>query len=78
MHNDPHDYFQKGKAYVQAGAGIVWDSVPEKEYEETVNKAKALLKAIRTAEAMFPVKAADPKLSLANADYFVTPTSATN
>ncbi|WP_144406961.1 anthranilate synthase component I [Paenibacillus sp. IHBB 10380] len=46
--------FRKGKAYVQAGAGIVWDSVPEKEYEETVNKAKALLKAIRTAEAMFP------------------------
>ncbi len=70
--------FKKGKAYVQAGAGIVWDSVPEKEYEETVNKAKALLKAIRTAEAMFPVKAADRKLSLANADYFVTPTSATN
>ncbi|MNS71882.1 Anthranilate synthase component 1 [compost metagenome] len=47
--------FKKGKAYVQAGAGIVWDSVPEKEYEETVNKAKALLKAIRTAEQMFPV-----------------------
>lgn len=70
--------FKKGKAYVQAGAGIVWDSVPEKEYEETVNKAKALLKAIRTAEAMFPVKVADPKLRLANADYFVTPTSATN
>jgi anthranilate synthase component 1 len=31
------------KAYVQAGAGIVYDSVPEKEYEETLNKAKALL-----------------------------------
>lgn len=47
--------FKQGKAYVQAGAGIVWDSVPEKEYEETQNKAKALLMAIRTAEAMFPV-----------------------
>jgi len=35
-----------GKAYVQAGAGIVADSVPEKEYTETVNKAKALFKAI--------------------------------
>ncbi|WP_276351605.1 anthranilate synthase component I [Cohnella caldifontis] len=46
--------FKNGKAYVQAGAGIVWDSVPEKEYEETVNKAKALLKAIRAAEAAFP------------------------
>ena len=35
-----------GRAYVQAGAGIVADSVPEKEYFETVNKAKALLLAI--------------------------------
>ncbi len=32
---------------VQAGAGIVADSVPEKEYEETINKAKGLLEAIR-------------------------------
>lgn len=35
-----------GYAYVQAGGGIVADSVPEKEYMETVNKAKALLEAI--------------------------------
>ncbi|MNI00347.1 Anthranilate synthase component 1 [compost metagenome] len=48
--------FKNGKAYVQAGAGIVWDSIPENEYEETVNKAKALLKSIRMAEAMFGVK----------------------
>lgn len=34
------------KAYVQAGAGIVADSVPDKEYQETVNKAKAQLRAI--------------------------------
>tara|TARA_B100001287_G_C22660938_1_gene520325 strand:- start:407 stop:1843 length:1437 start_codon:yes stop_codon:yes gene_type:complete len=33
------------KIYVQAGAGIVADSVPEKEYQETKNKAKALLEA---------------------------------
>jgi anthranilate synthase component 1 len=46
--------FKHGKAYVQAGAGIVWDSVPENEYEETVNKAKGMLKAIRSAEAAFP------------------------
>ncbi|MCM3788111.1 anthranilate synthase component I [Domibacillus indicus] len=32
-----------GKAHVQAGAGIVYDSVPETEYEETMHKAKALL-----------------------------------
>ena len=35
------------KFYVQAGAGIVADSVPIKEYEETVNKAKALINALR-------------------------------
>lgn len=33
-------------AYIQAGAGIVYDSVPENEYQETINKAKALMKAI--------------------------------
>lgn len=36
-----------GIAYVQAGAGIVADSVPEKEYQESVNKAKALIEAIK-------------------------------
>ncbi len=50
--------FKNGKAYVQAGAGIVWDSVPETEYQETVNKAKGMLKAIRAAEAAFPPLAA--------------------
>jgi anthranilate synthase component 1 len=34
------------KFYVQSGAGIVADSVPENEYQETVNKAKALMKAV--------------------------------
>jgi anthranilate synthase component 1 len=33
-------------AYVQAGAGIVADSVPAQEYQETLNKARGLLKAI--------------------------------
>lgn len=37
-------------AYVQAGAGVVADSVPTTEYEETVNKAKAALRAIALAE----------------------------
>ncbi|MCS7166320.1 MAG: anthranilate synthase component I [Gemmatales bacterium] len=36
--------------YIQAGAGIVYDSVPEREYEETVNKALALLRTIALAE----------------------------
>ena len=38
---------KNNKFYVQAGAGIVADSVPAKEYEETVNKAKALINALR-------------------------------
>lgn len=37
-----------GKGYIQAGAGIVADSVPEKEYEETLNKAKALMRAVES------------------------------
>lgn len=37
-------------AYVQAGAGIVADSIPQREYKETKNKAKALLRAIEIAE----------------------------
>jgi anthranilate synthase component 1 len=41
---------REGRAYVQAGAGLVADSVPEREYEETVNKARALLRAIEMAE----------------------------
>ncbi|KGX88149.1 anthranilate synthase component I [Pontibacillus litoralis] len=40
-------------AYVQAGAGIVADSNPIKEWEETVNKAKALLQTIDDAEQLF-------------------------
>ncbi len=39
-----------GTAYVQAGAGIVVDSIPTKEYQETLNKARALLKAIEASE----------------------------
>ena len=37
------------KAYIQAGAGIVADSDPKKEYQETLNKARALIKAIEEA-----------------------------
>src|SRR6266480_4607234 len=40
----------KGKAYVQAGAGIVIDSNPTAEYEETRDKARALLKALEIAQ----------------------------
>ncbi len=43
---------QGGTAYVQAGAGIVADSVPVREEEETRNKAGAMVAAIRAAEAL--------------------------
>ncbi len=39
-----------GRAYVQAGGGWVNDSVPESEFQETVNKSKAMLKAVAMAE----------------------------
>jgi anthranilate synthase component 1 len=41
---------QGNNAYVQAGAGLVADSIPENEYQETLNKARGLLKAISIAE----------------------------
>ena len=41
----------KGRVHVQAGAGIVADSVPELEYQETQNKAAALFRAIEVAAA---------------------------
>lgn len=41
---------ENGVAKIQAGAGIVADSVPASEYEETVNKARAMIKAIEIAE----------------------------
>ena len=42
-------YRKNGKVFVRSGAGIVADSVPEKEYEECLNKAKASLKALQLA-----------------------------
>ena len=41
------------KGYIQAGAGIVADSVPESEYTETVNKSRALIRAINLAKGGF-------------------------
>ena len=41
---------KNGKAYVQAGGGWVSDSTPEGEFQETVNKSKAMLKAVAMAE----------------------------
>ncbi|MFC4777570.1 anthranilate synthase component I [Paenibacillus sp. GCM10023252] len=64
--------FKGGKAYVQAGAGIVWDSVPESEYTETVNKAMGMLKAVRRAEAIFDTsRTRTDKFHDINMDYYV-------
>lgn len=43
-------YKKNGKICVQSGAGIVADSVPEKEYQECCNKAKAVVQAVLTAQ----------------------------
>jgi anthranilate synthase component 1 len=41
-----------GKAYVQAGGGVVADSTPEGEYQESVNKAMAAMRAIDRVRAL--------------------------
>ena len=46
----------EGEITVQTGAGIVADSVPEKEYEETMNKAAAVFTAVRLAAANFELE----------------------
>ncbi len=43
-------YKKNGKVFVRSGAGIVADSVPEKEYEECINKAKAVVNALEMAQ----------------------------
>lgn len=57
--------FKDGKAYIQAGAGIVADSVPEKEFEETENKAKALIRAIQMAKQIQRLEEDDEYVSTA-------------
>ena len=42
-------YKKNRKVFVRSGAGIVADSVPEKEFEECVNKAKAVVRALELA-----------------------------
>ncbi len=43
---------RNGKGHVQAGAGIVADSVPEREHEESMNKARAVIRAIERAREL--------------------------
>ena len=39
-------YRKNGKVFIRSGAGIVYDSVPEKEHEECLNKARAVLNSL--------------------------------
>ena len=43
-------YKKNGQVFVRSGAGIVADSVPETEFEECINKAKAVVNALKLAE----------------------------
>ena len=43
-------FSKNGKVFVRSGAGIVADSVPEKEYHESINKAAAVLQAVEQAQ----------------------------
>ena len=45
-------YRKNGKVFVRSGAGIVADSVPEKEYQECINKAAAVVKALEAAQSI--------------------------
>jgi len=60
------------KVYVQAGAGIVHDSVPEAEYEETLNKARAMLRAVALARNAFSARP-DPKRDMTGDNPGTTP-----
>ena len=43
-------YKKNGKVFIRSGAGIVADSVPEKEFNECINKAKAVVSALKIAQ----------------------------
>jgi anthranilate synthase component 1 len=55
--------------YIQAGAGIVYDSIPENEWAETMNKGRAIFRAVSLAEAGLSTKLpASLPSSLSNKD----------
>lgn len=45
-------FIQDERVHIQAGAGIVIDSIPEKEYEESLNKAKSMWQAVQMVEEL--------------------------
>ena len=54
-------FIKEGLLNIQAGAGIVADSVPEREYQETVNKAKAMIRAVEMARRGLSLNQAEEK-----------------
>ena len=58
---------REGIAYVQAGGGVVADSVPEYEDNESLNKARTVLSAVAAAQTMAPPRKLDPVDDIANA-----------
>ena len=57
---------KEGRAYVQAGGGVVADSEADYEYNEASNKARAVLKAIAAAETMTPIAGTDDEVQTAH------------
>ncbi len=47
---------KNGRIYVQAGAGIVYDSIPESEHQESLNKSRGMLQAVRLAAGGFEIR----------------------
>ena len=43
-------YKKNGRVFIRAGAGIVADSMPEKEHQECINKARAVVEALERAQ----------------------------
>ncbi|NKQ56580.1 anthranilate synthase component I [Amycolatopsis sp. K13G38] len=57
---------REGVAYVQAGGGVVADSVPDYEDNESLNKARTVLSAVAAAQTMAPARALDPTDDIAS------------
>lgn len=55
-------FSKNGKVFIRSGAGIVADSVPQKEYRECIQKAAAVRSAIQTAQEMSPERAFSTKI----------------
>jgi hypothetical protein len=67
--------FKDGIVYFQAGGGIVYDSVEEDEYIETINKLSANVKAIDEAESMFYLLHEYEYLTQQTKQSFITPSN---